>query len=89
MLLFFWYDQDFHTSNNLHLKGRYYQDLIGLQVTDSGVSLIPQSNTYYPQFMEYDSSPKAHINHQLAVTSLLTYISKFKNLPGFDLDKSN
>lgn len=82
----FIYEEDFHSSNHFNLKHPFYQDLIGLQVTQDGISLMPQCNTYYPQFKIYDTSPSARPSDILATTALLTYLSNFRDVRGVDYD---
>ena len=83
----FFYDQDFHTSRGFNLKHENYQDLIGLHVTNQGVRLLPQSNTFYPQMRIYKMGLNASKDDQFAVSSILNYISNFKNLDNIEVTK--
>ena len=84
----FFYDEDFHSNNGLDLKNPKYQDLIGLQVTGRGVSLIPQCNTYHPQLRIYNTSPLASEHDKLATSAILSYVSNFRKLEGIEDDFS-
>lgn len=71
---FFMYDEDWHSNKGLDLKCEAYQDLIGLQVTSEGISLLPQLNTYHPQVKIYNIGVDASPSNILAVTTMVTYI---------------
>lgn len=53
----FIYDEDSHSNNILGLKGDEYESMVGIDVIEQGLSLIPQSNTYHSQFKTYDMGP--------------------------------
>ena len=50
----FIYDLDFHSTMGFDLKNPKYKDMIGLQVDSSGITLVDQYYTYYPQLRIYD-----------------------------------
>lgn len=76
----FKYELDFHSDQKFNLKSTSYQDLIGLQCDVSGVSAVPQSNTFYPNLRVYDCDTTASNDDRLAVSSILTYISGFRDM---------
>jgi len=78
----FIYITDFHTSHNLNLKNQKYQDFIGLQVTETGISPMTQSNTFYPQMSIYNAGLQGSQSDRLAVSAILNYISGFKKPEG-------
>ena len=85
----FIYDEDFHSDMNFYLKYPVYQDLIGLQVTRDGIRLVPQCNTFHPQFKIYDTGPNAKPSDILATTVLFKYISNFRIVEGVNCENGN
>lgn len=76
----FLYDEDFHSGHFLDLKNEKFKDLLGIQVTATDLSLIPQSNTYHPQFRIYNTSHLVSAEDKLATSAIFTYLSHIKTL---------
>jgi len=81
---FFFYDPDYHTSHRFYLKNKEYDGFLGLHFDGSGVKVLPQFNTWYPQMKVYDLN--GDITHKLSCHALFKFISILKYRPGFNSD---
>lgn len=84
-IAFFIFEQDYHSSKGLFLKGKKYDGLLGLYVDKNGVKFLPQFNTYFPQarvYKLYDKNPV----YEFSIHTMLRCFSTCREAPHFNGD---
>lgn len=66
---FFTFVEDFHTITGFGLKGIEFDGLVGLIMHENGLNILPQYNTYTPQFYPYKLNRSVEDNN--SITAIL------------------
>ena len=89
-IAFFMYEQDWHSSKDLKMKGKDFDGLVPIYVNKHGVDVLPQQNTFAPQAMFYNmySDNPNQNEHTFAIHTLFRFFAMSPVSPSTQLEPS-
>lgn len=76
---FFMYIHDWHQKNGFFNKGCDWNGFLCLSVTDNGIEILEQNNTYVPQIITYNITDDRFNIH--SIHTMLTWMSLLHGVP--------